>query len=443
MIKANQNALSQQTNIGLLNIRSAEMNYYINLNIAFGTQAALIGGFSYGIFTQNPINMVNNWSNMMQNVFWILSAGTIATSIHVILATMVLQVLGPGMALYGPIGSMARACEGMRIEQKSIIFAFILMMVFFSLSTLLTFWYVFTVEAAVGSTIVWAIACRQYYYYCNRIYLRFYWKEEADYLNRDNTVFGGNEMDKNGDDDEPPVYNRKGGNSNPIHDGKQQQDGNNNNLRDGKSSDSRAFLSSTNHSVSTLSRVIGVMTGRSASGTGNELTTKSMTNKSEQGGGDRSASACIMEGFMSIKVNNKSWDRCFMVLTVQGYLYQYKSRFDYRNNASQPIFKRPIDVNDHYVTVFNSELQQWDVSETESDAGITTASKSKVAGLPSNDVVVRQRFQLKMIPKDAADDRRYGWVLRCDTSEELTIWEERLREVAPDSFLEAAMYEIV
>ncbi len=45
MNRANQAALYQATNQGLLSIRQSELNYYVNLNVAFGTQAALIGGF--------------------------------------------------------------------------------------------------------------------------------------------------------------------------------------------------------------------------------------------------------------------------------------------------------------------------------------------------------------------------------------------------------------
>eukprot|EP01034_Spumella_vulgaris_P037347 gene37347-46081_t len=82
MYKANQEALFQATNQGLVNIRQSEINYYLSVNSAIGTQAALIGGFTYTI--------------------------TVAASVHVIMNTMLLQILGPGLALNGPIGSMAR-----------------------------------------------------------------------------------------------------------------------------------------------------------------------------------------------------------------------------------------------------------------------------------------------------------------------------------------------
>lgn len=104
MNRANQYALFQQTNIGLLGIRQLELNYYINMNIALGTQAALIGGFTYGVFTQNQYDESTDYGWLFQDIYWVVSSGTIAASVHVIVTTMLLQVLGPGLALHGPIG---------------------------------------------------------------------------------------------------------------------------------------------------------------------------------------------------------------------------------------------------------------------------------------------------------------------------------------------------
>lgn len=58
MNKANQEALLHATNIGLIDIRQSEINYYTHLYSSFGTQAALIGGFTYSVFTQNEDVMI-------------------------------------------------------------------------------------------------------------------------------------------------------------------------------------------------------------------------------------------------------------------------------------------------------------------------------------------------------------------------------------------------
>jgi hypothetical protein len=175
MNRANQQALFQATNQGLLGIRQQEINYYLNLNLAFGTQAALIGGFTYGVFTQNQLNQENDYGEVFFDICWIMSAATIASAVHVIVNTMLLQVVGPGLALHGPVGSIVRATEGMKVEQKQIVNAFILMMMMFALSTIMSFWVVMNFESALGSTAVFIIAARQWYFYTERIYLRFYW----------------------------------------------------------------------------------------------------------------------------------------------------------------------------------------------------------------------------------------------------------------------------
>ena len=44
MQKANQQALLQSTNVGLLAIRQIELNYYAGFYTVFGSQAAILGG---------------------------------------------------------------------------------------------------------------------------------------------------------------------------------------------------------------------------------------------------------------------------------------------------------------------------------------------------------------------------------------------------------------
>ncbi len=148
MYKANKEALFQATNQGLISIRQSEINFYLTVNNTIGTQAALIGGFTYGVFSQNQPNLDHAYSHSVQSAYYVITAITIASSVHVIINTMLLQVMGPGLALNGPIGSMARAAEGMKAEQEQIIYAFTVMIAAFAVSTVLSFW---TVEVSVYS----------------------------------------------------------------------------------------------------------------------------------------------------------------------------------------------------------------------------------------------------------------------------------------------------
>eukprot|EP01032_Pedospumella_encystans_P015927 gene15927-18192_t len=109
-------------------------------------------------------------------VYYVFAAITIATSVHIIVSTMLLQVYGPGLAYFGPLGSMAQAAEGMRQEQKQVISAVMLMVFSFITGTIWLYFCVMTFNGAIISTFLTLVAARTWYYFCERIYLRFYWK---------------------------------------------------------------------------------------------------------------------------------------------------------------------------------------------------------------------------------------------------------------------------
>lgn len=378
MNKANQNALYQQTNQGLLGIRQAEINYYINLCVAFGTQAALIGGFTYGIFTQNQFNEDTGYSKYFQDVYWVSSSGTIAASVHVILTSMLLQVLGPGLALHGPIGSMARACEGMRREQRTVIAAFIIMIVLFSISTILSFWAVMTTFSAAGSTLVWLVASRYYYIYCERIYLRFYWKEEQDYWRR-SADFSDDPAGVS-DDYEPPAVTQTKERLNALHRmhgenresfekkdrqaSVQGQHDDDSAVRRRSVSTSKAPAKRRLFNVSFPFRRNKKAEAKSRASTDNPLTTSLLTSQVADSA-PQGLRELAMEGFLLIKrfsyslsttdKLNFKWERRYFILNYLGHMFYYKSRTDFRENPRRPIHKRPLMMQDFYVVVRNSE----------------------------------------------------------------------------------------
>lgn len=101
MLHAQQRALLQQTNQGIIDIRNFELNYYTNFYATFGGQAALIGGFVYSAVTQATINY--GWQEepftfgMLQGFWWFFSAVCLGASLHCLFTTIMLQVLGPGL----------------------------------------------------------------------------------------------------------------------------------------------------------------------------------------------------------------------------------------------------------------------------------------------------------------------------------------------------------
>ena len=481
MNRANQQALFQQTNQGLLGIRQSEVNYYQSLNVAFGTQAALIGGFTYGVFTQNQINYTNDYNSedIIADVYWIVSAITIALSVHVILCTMLMQVLGPGLALNGPVGSMARATEGMRIEQQQIIISFIAMMIMFSAATVLSCWVVMSFEASIGCSISFVVAACYWYKYCERIYLRFYWDpEEAGWKS------GTGSFDDQNEQDPAEVV------ENPL-------------------TKANSYVPKKAHKKSNKPRgILNMMFGpkrresieeeaqpRSRSGSANSaaaagangglqrtLTNSSFTSElvgalpvNPNWAGASTARGVVMEGYLTkrggstqkfLDFRNEPWERRYFTLTNTASLYIYKNRHEYRNDPKSPIFTRPLRLSDYYIEVnnFDYDLREGTMSDfggegvsTKSEGGLQKALLTvNSITVPDDSEIKPFRFQMTLILREHVDgiimmhengtstrlppgnrQSRYRdhWVLRCDTDEELQEWVSVVTALCPSCFV--------
>ena len=69
---------------------------------------------------------------------------------------------------------MARATRGLHAEMNQVFNAYILMVVTFAVSVTLSFWIVMLWQASLVCTCVFMYAARQWWFYCSRIYNRFY-----------------------------------------------------------------------------------------------------------------------------------------------------------------------------------------------------------------------------------------------------------------------------
>ena len=98
MLKAEQNTLLQRTNQSIIDIRQLQIQYYSEIYVALGTQAALIAGFANFVLPAvQPFYSFNGY-----DLFAMCSAISQLFAIHVILSGMFLNILGRGMALNGP-----------------------------------------------------------------------------------------------------------------------------------------------------------------------------------------------------------------------------------------------------------------------------------------------------------------------------------------------------
>jgi hypothetical protein len=142
------------------------------LLVSFGTQAALIAGFTLSNLTQ--VDAKNSDATAFWKwIFWISCSIVLVASLHVVLTTTFINIFGPGLALRGPAGSMVRAVEGMNKEKDAIFVAFFISVILFQVGTVAAAFLVMSSSAAWTSMVLCLGGLYVWYIYCLRIYNRF------------------------------------------------------------------------------------------------------------------------------------------------------------------------------------------------------------------------------------------------------------------------------
>jgi 1-aminocyclopropane-1-carboxylate deaminase/D-cysteine desulfhydrase-like pyridoxal-dependent ACC family enzyme len=83
--------------------RAAEMDYYVEAFSSFGTQAALIAGFTLDALIGLDVRSYSV-DETWKAVFWISASVSMAASLHCVLTTTFANIYGPNLALRGPSG---------------------------------------------------------------------------------------------------------------------------------------------------------------------------------------------------------------------------------------------------------------------------------------------------------------------------------------------------
>lgn len=215
MQKANQDAVLQQANIQLVNIRYAEIQYFTDFFTNFGTQCFLLAGFICGAVSQTPAYDADC------NYFWqflynISSALCVAFATLGLLMSVFISVFGQGLAIRGPPGSMIKAIEGMVEEQHNAVALFVGAAVCYVLQEIGMYFVMMDQPNAIACAIFTFGGMIYTYNVSLRIYNRFYFAKSE-------TNFNLTGDDTNGDslsDLNPNVnhdMNRRFGNKNTTN----------------------------------------------------------------------------------------------------------------------------------------------------------------------------------------------------------------------------------
>lgn len=118
MLYADKQALETELKVSLLAIRERELNLYTSNCRQIGTQAALLFGFAYSGLS---VMAGDDYASMPAGytaLFEICSFLSMVLNALALYGATTCAMLGPGLALRGPDGSMDQAVEGLALEYR-------------------------------------------------------------------------------------------------------------------------------------------------------------------------------------------------------------------------------------------------------------------------------------------------------------------------------------
>lgn len=171
MLYADKRALETNLKVSLLAIREKELNYYSQNCLAVLTQAALLAGFAYSGLTQVAIPLDAEY--VLKLLYLLVTSTAMCLELIAVMNCTLLSMMGPGLALRGPDGSMHPAVDGMMEEYQSAYLCFVLGLIAFHFSAALFGWLMFNwiVSSFVSSCVLGSLYLL--IRYASRVYARF------------------------------------------------------------------------------------------------------------------------------------------------------------------------------------------------------------------------------------------------------------------------------
>ncbi|KOO53862.1 hypothetical protein Ctob_012795 [Chrysochromulina tobinii] len=195
MLYADKRALETNLQVSLLKIREKELQFYTQNCIAIGTQAALLSGFAYNGIIQ--VDIPSESSDWLKTAYLCVTTFAMGFELIAVLNATLCSMLGPGLALRGPDGSMHRAVDGLMLEYRLTFLFFTMGLIAFHVSALLFAWLEFSWPVALAMTLALLMFIYGMARYFKRIYQRF--ALDSDHYITGKFEFGGQQNDTMGD----------------------------------------------------------------------------------------------------------------------------------------------------------------------------------------------------------------------------------------------------
>lgn len=171
-----QSALKQQA----VALKEKEFQLHHSNLMTVGTQAAVLAGLDITMFIEFQPAADTAWAPHHQWVvrclkffYYAVIVAAFGANMIVVSHTTVLSVLGAGLALRGPDGSMMTATDGLYEERRSVFFTFAVGLACTVGSVLISVWLVLPAYSATVCWLVAVLTCRTIYHNYQRVTRRF------------------------------------------------------------------------------------------------------------------------------------------------------------------------------------------------------------------------------------------------------------------------------
>jgi hypothetical protein len=174
-----QSALKQQATA----LKEKEFNLHHSNLMTVGTQAAVLAGLDITMFiefTPQPDSAWGEYANrarLLKMVYYGVIVSAFCANMLVVSHTTALSVLGAGLALRGPDGSMMTAVDGLFEERQAVFRVFGIGLALTVSSILLSVWLLLYWESALLCFIISFMTCRQMWLNYIRVSKRFGYDE--------------------------------------------------------------------------------------------------------------------------------------------------------------------------------------------------------------------------------------------------------------------------
>ncbi|KAH8044469.1 hypothetical protein JL720_17077 [Aureococcus anophagefferens] len=121
MLKRNIRLIHGQDSQQVLEVQYAEITHFKDNFTLMATVSALLAGFVFMVFGLEA-EQIGEYSKLHATsvAYMVAATGSLCANVLVVCLSTLASMLGPGLALRGPEGSVARALEGMRDEHDRV-----------------------------------------------------------------------------------------------------------------------------------------------------------------------------------------------------------------------------------------------------------------------------------------------------------------------------------